>query len=96
MIIDYKKALIVFVFSLFTSYSAFAQWDQRPTTEYETAYEEDFTTWDETKFYNQWETLLPDAFTGFNSGPSKTADIESTLVFGAHGAKNLVVFLVDE
>ena len=22
--------------------------------------------WDETKFYNQWETLLPDAFKGFN------------------------------
>jgi|LGVF01.1.fsa_nt_gb L-lactate dehydrogenase complex protein LldG len=32
----------------------------------------------------------------FISGPSKTADIESTLVFGAHGAKNLAVFLVDE
>ena len=30
----------------------------------------------------------------FISGPSKTADIESTLVFGAHGAKNLAVFLV--
>ena len=30
----------------------------------------------------------------FISGPSKTADIESTLVFGAHGAKNLTVFLV--
>jgi len=30
----------------------------------------------------------------FISGPSKTADIESTLVFGAHGAKNLALFLV--
>lgn len=30
----------------------------------------------------------------FISGPSKTADIESTLVFGAHGAKNLAVLLV--
>ena len=43
-----------------------AQWDQRPTTTFETDYEEGFATWDETKFYNQWETLLPDAFTGFN------------------------------
>ncbi|MCK5823834.1 MAG: LUD domain-containing protein [Ichthyobacteriaceae bacterium] len=32
----------------------------------------------------------------FISGPSKTADIESTLVFGAHGAKNLTVFMVNE
>ena len=30
----------------------------------------------------------------FISGPSKTADIEQTLVFGAHGAKDLTVFLV--
>ena len=30
----------------------------------------------------------------FISGPSKTADIESTLVFGAHGAKNLALLFV--
>ena len=31
----------------------------------------------------------------FLSGPSKTADIEQSLVFGAHGAVELKVFLVD-
>ncbi len=32
----------------------------------------------------------------FLSGPSKTADIEQTLVFGAHGAKSLLVILVGQ
>ena len=31
----------------------------------------------------------------FLSGPSKTADIEQSLVIGAHGARSLTVFLVD-
>lgn len=35
-------------------------------------------------------------FSGFISGPSKTADIEQSLVIGAHGARSLVVFLIDE
>ncbi len=30
------------------------------------------------------------------TGPSRTADIEKTLVMGAHGPKNLYVFLIDE
>ena len=30
------------------------------------------------------------------SGPSRTADIEKTLVMGAHGPKNLYVFLIDD
>ncbi len=30
------------------------------------------------------------------SGPSKTADIEQSLVIGAHGSRSQVVFLVDE
>ncbi|MAT16613.1 MAG: hypothetical protein CMJ46_15240 [Planctomyces sp.] len=32
----------------------------------------------------------------FISGPSKTADIEQSLVIGAHGARSLRVFLVEE
>ncbi len=30
------------------------------------------------------------------TGPSRTADIEKTLVMGAHGSKNLYVFLIDD
>ena len=32
----------------------------------------------------------------FISGPSKTADIEQSLVIGAHGARSLVIFLLEE
>lgn len=32
----------------------------------------------------------------FIAGPSKTADIEQSLVIGAHGARSLTVFLLDE
>ncbi|MFN6038515.1 MAG: lactate utilization protein C, partial [Bacteroidota bacterium] len=32
----------------------------------------------------------------FISGPSRTADIEQEIVFGAHGPKELYVFLLDE
>jgi L-lactate dehydrogenase complex protein LldG len=31
----------------------------------------------------------------FIAGPSKTADIEQSLVIGAHGARSLLVYLVD-
>jgi L-lactate dehydrogenase complex protein LldG len=37
-----------------------------------------------------------DRFGVFVSGPSKTADIEQSLVLGAHGCRKLQVFLVDE
>jgi L-lactate dehydrogenase complex protein LldG len=39
------------------------------------------------------------AATGFGtfiSGPSKTADIEQSLVIGAHGARGLIVFILNE
>ncbi|MCF0063652.1 lactate utilization protein [Dyadobacter chenwenxiniae] len=32
----------------------------------------------------------------FISGPSKTADIEQSLVIGAHGARSLVIFLLED
>jgi L-lactate dehydrogenase complex protein LldG len=35
-------------------------------------------------------------FAGFISGPSKTADIEQSLVIGAHGARSLTVYLIEE
>jgi len=39
-------------------------------------------------------TLSETGFGVFISGPSKTADIEQSLVYGAHGAKELTVLLV--
>ncbi len=35
-------------------------------------------------------------FISFISGPSRTADIEKTLVMGAHGPKKLFLFLIDD
>ena len=35
-------------------------------------------------------------FGTFIAGPSKTADIEQSLVLGAHGPRSMTVFLVDE
>jgi L-lactate dehydrogenase complex protein LldG len=35
------------------------------------------------------------SFGTFIAGPSKTADIEQSLVLGAHGARGLIVFLMD-
>jgi L-lactate dehydrogenase complex protein LldG len=32
----------------------------------------------------------------FITGPSRTADIEKTLVMGAHGPKELYVFLIED
>lgn len=36
------------------------------------------------------------AFAAFISGPSKTADIEQSLVIGAHGARSLTVYLIED
>ena len=43
---------------------------------------------------NKYEDKLPSMIT-LATGPSRTADIEKTLVTGAHGPKEVFVFLVD-
>ena len=41
-------------------------------------------------------SATPYGFATFIAGPSKTADIEQSLVLGAHGPMSLTVFLLDE
>jgi L-lactate dehydrogenase complex protein LldG len=43
--------------------------------------------------YQQIDTFR-EGFGAFIAGPSKTADIEQSLVIGAHGARSLVVYLL--
>ena len=43
------------------------------------------------KYANDFPSMI-----SFITGPSRTADIEKTLVLGAHGPKELILFLVDE
>ena len=43
----------------------------------------------------KYKESLPSLIT-FATGPSRTADIEKTLVVGVHGPKEVYVFLVDE
>ncbi|HXB93988.1 MAG TPA: LUD domain-containing protein [Puia sp.] len=42
------------------------------------------------------QPIPEDGFATFIAGPSKTADIEQSLVLGAHGPASLTVFLLDE
>ncbi len=44
---------------------------------------------------NEYGNSLP-SFITFAAGPSRTADIEKTLVVGVHGPKEVYLFLVDE
>ena len=43
------------------------------------------------KYGNQIPSMISNI-----TGPSRTADIEKTLVLGAHGPKELFVFLIDD
>ncbi len=47
------------------------------------------------KMKEKYSSNLPSLITVI-TGPSRTADIEKTLVMGAHGPKKLYVFLLDE
>jgi L-lactate dehydrogenase complex protein LldG len=38
--------------------------------------------------------LAPYTYGAFIAGPSKTADIEQSLVLGAHGPKSMTVFIL--
>lgn len=44
---------------------------------------------------NKYGTQIPSMVSNI-TGPSRTADIEKTLVLGAHGPKELFVFLIDD
>ena len=44
---------------------------------------------------DKYNNAIPSLIT-FATGPSRTADIEKTLVLGAHGPKELFVFLLDD
>ncbi|HAP01872.1 MAG TPA: hypothetical protein DCQ93_08120 [Bacteroidetes bacterium] len=51
---------------------------------------------DATQFLQKkYEGNLP-SMISFATGPSRTADIEKTLVLGAHGPKEVYVFLIDD
>ena len=45
--------------------------------------------------HNKYEGKFP-SMTTLITGPSRTADIEKTLVMGMHGPRELIVFLLDE
>lgn len=50
--------------------------------------------WNMHQAYTKLDIQAANGFGVFLSGPSKTADIEQSLVIGAHGSRSLVVFLV--
>lgn len=50
-------------------------------------------TWDEVIAAEHWENQMPTNAL-LISGPSKTADIQQTLAYGAHGPKELIVLMI--
>lgn len=53
------------------------------------------TVKDSIEFLKTKYNLLP-SMISFITGPSRTADIEKTLVMGAHGPRELIVFILDK
>nr|WP_306288151.1 LUD domain-containing protein [Pseudoalteromonas sp. WY3] len=52
-----------------------------------------YPTFSELLEKEQWHNKLPTNVV-FISGPSKTADIQQTLAYGAHGPKELIVLII--
>lgn len=50
--------------------------------------------WNMHQAYQRLDITKADGYGVFISGPSKTADIEQSLVIGAHGSRSLVVILI--
>lgn len=44
---------------------------------------------------NKYGNNLPTSLLTFATGPSRTADIEKTLVVGVHGPKEVYLFLIE-
>ena len=55
-----------------------------------------FDTYDALRSFKSKNVQSLPSFITFAAGPSRTADIEKTLVVGVHGPKEVYVFLVDE
>jgi len=47
------------------------------------------------KMYDKYEGRMP-SMTTLITGPSRTADIEKTLVMGMHGPQELIIFMLEE
>lgn len=55
-----------------------------------------FDTYDALKAFKSKNVHGLPSFITFAAGPSRTADIEKTLVMGIHGPKEVYLFLIDK
>lgn len=51
--------------------------------------------WDQLRSYKEYWGKMPRAV-NYITGPSRTADVEATMVLGAHGPRRLHILLIDE